>query len=94
MKPPPRIPLPLALGAAALQELGARLTGGRPAMTRELVRAAALFTFVSSARAEQDLGYAIRPFDEMVKDTLRWAIAHGKLRAETPELRAIAAGAG
>ena len=92
VKPPPRIPVPVALGAAALQELGARLGGGRAAMTRELVRAAALYTFVSSAKAERELGYAIRPFDEMVRDTLRWAIAHARLRAETAELRAIAAG--
>ena len=94
VKPPPKIPLTLALVAAALQELRARLAGGRPAMTRELARAAALYTFVSSARAEQELGYAIRPFDEMVKDTLRWAMARGKLAAETPELRAIAAEVG
>ncbi|WP_242346118.1 NAD-dependent epimerase/dehydratase family protein [Anaeromyxobacter terrae] len=92
VKAPPRIPLAAALGAAALQELVARLGGGRSAMTRELVRAAALYTFVSSAKAERELGYSIRPFDEMVKDTLRWAMAHGRLRAETPELRAIGEG--
>jgi dihydroflavonol-4-reductase len=92
VKPPPRIPVSVALGAAALQELGARLGGGRAAMTRELVRAAALYTFVSSAKAGRELGYAIRPFDEMVRDTLRWAIAHARLRAETAELRAIAGG--
>lgn len=90
--PPPRIPATLALAAAALQELGARLGGGRAAMTRELVRAAALYTFVSSAKAQRELGYAIRPFDEMVRDTLRWAMAHGRLGAETPQLRELAAG--
>ncbi|WP_242352612.1 MULTISPECIES: NAD-dependent epimerase/dehydratase family protein [Anaeromyxobacter] len=92
VKAPPRIPLAAALAAAGLQELFARLGGGQAAMTRELVRAAALYTFVSSAKAERELGYGIRPFDEMVKDTLRWAIARGRLRAETPELRALGAG--
>jgi dihydroflavonol-4-reductase len=55
------------------------------------VRAARCFTFVSSAKAERELGYAIRPFDEMVRDTLRFAIATGRLRPESPQLRALAA---
>ncbi len=88
--PPRRMPFALAYGAAAAQEAFARLTGGRAATTRDLVRAAALYTFVSSAKAERELGYAIRPFDDMVKDTLRFALATGRLRPETPELRALA----
>jgi dihydroflavonol-4-reductase len=92
VRPPPRIPYPLALAAAALQEAGARLTGGSPATTRDLVRSAALYTYVSSAKAGRELGYAVRPFDEMVRDTLRFALATGRLRPETPELRALAAG--
>jgi dihydroflavonol-4-reductase len=59
-------------------------------MSRDLVRSAALYTYVSSAKAERELGYRIRPFDEMVRDTLRWFIARGTLRPETPELRALA----
>ncbi len=89
--PPPRIPYPVAWAAAALQEAAARVRGGRPATTRDLVRSARLFTFVSSAKAERELGYAIRPFDEMVRDTLRFAIRSGRLRPESPELRALAA---
>lgn len=88
--PPPRMPFALAFAAAAAQEALARLSGGRAATTRDLVRAVALHTFVSSAKAERELGYAIRPFDEMVKDTLRFALATGRLRPETPELRALA----
>ena len=90
--PPRRVPYAVAWAAAALQEARARIRGGRPATTRALVRAARLFTFVSSAKAERELGYAIRPFDEMVRDTLRDAIAAGRLRPESPQLRAIAAG--
>ena len=56
------------------------------------MRAARLFTFVSSAKAERDLGYAVRPFEEMVRDTLRFAIASGRVRPESPQLRAMAAG--
>ena len=88
--PPRRIPYPVALAAAALQEAAAKARGGRPAATRDLVRAARLFTFVSSAKAERELGYAIRPFEEMVLDTLRFAVATGRLRAESPQLRALA----
>lgn len=92
VRPPRRIPYPVALAAAALQEAAAKVTGERPATTRDLVRAARLFTFVSSAKAERELGYAIRPFDGMVRDTLRFALATGRLRPTTPELRALAAG--
>lgn len=90
VKPPPRVPLAIALGVAAAQETWAKLTGRRPATTRDLVRSAALRTFVSSAKAERELGYAIRPFDDMVRDTLRFAIAAGRLRPQTLELRALA----
>lgn len=61
-----------------------------PATTRDLVRAATFHTFVSSAKAERELGYAIRSFDDVVKDALRFALATGRLRPETPELRALA----
>jgi dihydroflavonol-4-reductase len=90
--PPRRIPYPVALAAAALQEAVAKVRGGRPATTRDLVRSARLFTFVSSAKAERELGYAIRPFDEMVRDTLRYAVATGRLKPGSAELRALAAG--
>ncbi len=90
--PPPRIPYAVALAAAALQEAVAKVRGGRPATSRELARAARLYTWASSAKAERELGYAIRPFDEILRDTLRFAIAIGRLTPESPELRALATG--
>lgn len=90
VKPPPRIPYEAALAFAALQEGWARVSGGRPATRRELVRAAALYTFASSEKARAELGYAVRPFDEMIRDTLRFALERGFLRPETAELREIA----
>jgi dihydroflavonol-4-reductase len=86
---PGRVPYAAAWAFAAAREAAARLAGRRPAMTRDLVRAAALYTYVSSARAERELGYTIRPFDDMIADTLRDAIARGRLGADTPELRAL-----
>jgi dihydroflavonol-4-reductase len=88
--PPRRVPVGAALAFAAAQEWAARLRGKKPRMTRALVRASALYTYVSSAKAGRELGYAIRPFEEMVADTLRWAIAAGRLEAGTAELRALA----
>jgi dihydroflavonol-4-reductase len=87
---PPRIPYPAAFAAAALQEAWAKLRGRRPPTTRDLVRSAALYTWVSSAKAERELGYSVRPVEEMIVDTLRFALDTGRLRPETPELRAIA----
>jgi dihydroflavonol-4-reductase len=88
--PPRRVPVALALSFAWLQELGAKVQGRRTSMTRDLVRASALYTFVSSAKAERELGYRIRPFEDMVRDTLAWAIENGRLEARTAELRGIA----
>jgi dihydroflavonol-4-reductase len=87
---PPHVPYAVALGAAALQEAWAKLSGGRPATTRDLVRSAALYTWVSSAKAERELGYAVRPLEEMLEDTLRFALASGRLAAGTEPLREIA----
>jgi dihydroflavonol-4-reductase len=90
--PAPRsVPFAAAYAFAAAQELAARLARRRPSTTRELVRAAALYTYASSLKAERELGYVIRPFDEMIADTLRDALARGKLRPETAELRALSA---
>jgi dihydroflavonol-4-reductase len=86
---PPRVPVAAALAVSALKELVAGLRGRDEPMSRDLVRASALYTWVSSARAERELGYAIRPFDEMVKDTLRWALETGRLEPTTAALRSI-----
>lgn len=90
--PPRRVPYGVAIAAAAAAEWGARLRGTTPSLSVDLVRGSALYTFVSSAKAERALGYAIRPFDDMVRDTLRFYLARGKLRPATPELRALAEG--
>ena len=93
IRPPTRLPVPVALAMATASSWAARLRGRRPTGSVDLVRASALYTFVTSAKAERELGYSIRPFDDMVRDTLRWYLAQGKLRPETPELRALAEGA-
>lgn len=90
---PRKMPFSAAMAISAAEEITAGLQKRRPSLTRDLVRAAALYTFASSDKARAELSYAIRPFDEMVVDTLRWAIAAGKLTPDTDALRALAAGA-
>lgn len=88
---PRRVPYALALAAAAVAERAARLRGRSSALTVALVRSSGLCTFVTSAKAQRELGYEIRPFDDMVCDTLRFYLARGKLRPDTPALRALVA---
>ena len=90
---PRKMPYSAAMAIAAAEEITAGLQKRRPAITRDLVKASALYTFASSDKARAELGYAIRPFDEMVQDTLRWAIEAGRLPADTDALRALSAGA-
>ena len=90
VRPPPRLPYPVAWGLAAAAEALAAVRGRRPRTTREVARAGALYTFASSAKAEIELGYSVRPLDDMLRDTLRFALSTGQLRAETAELRALA----
>jgi dihydroflavonol-4-reductase len=89
--PPRRIPYAAALLGAAAGEWWDRRRGREPKITVQLVRAARLYTFVRSDRAMRELGYAIRPFEETLRDTLAWFLAQGRLAATTPELQAIAA---
>ncbi len=91
--PPPReVPYPLALAGAALSELSSRLRGRAVKLSRQLVRASRLYTFVSSEKAGRELGYATRSFEESLADTLRWFIKAGRLEATTPQLAALTAG--
>jgi len=89
-KPPRRVPYLLALASAAAGEWIGRRRGREPRISAQLVRASHLYTFVSSERAVRELGYAIRPFEETLRDTLRWFIAEGRIPASTPELRSLA----
>lgn len=90
---PRKMPYSAAMAIAAAEEITAGLQKRRPSLTRDLVKASALYTFASSDKARAELGYSIRPFDEMVIDTLRWAIAAGALPADNDALRTLSEGA-
>ena len=65
----PRLPLyPLAFGAEAV----ARLTGKEPLLTLDGLRMSRYRMFFTSAKAERELGYRSRPYQEGVADALTW----------------------
>jgi dihydroflavonol-4-reductase len=65
----PRMPLfPLAYGAEAF----ARLTGKEPLLTVDALRMSRYHMFFTSAKAELELGYRARPYQEGVIDALAW----------------------
>jgi len=65
------LPLPVALGAARVAELAARV-GLRPPITREWVSLYAIDWPSSSVDARRDLGYAPRSLREGIQETVRW----------------------
>ncbi|HET6439093.1 MAG TPA: NAD-dependent epimerase/dehydratase family protein, partial [Anaeromyxobacter sp.] len=89
---PRKMPYSAAMALAAAEEITAGLQKRPASITRDMVKASALYTFASSDKARAELGYAIRPFDDTVRDTLRWALRAGKLNADTEALRAMAGG--
>ena len=65
----PRIPIfPLAYGAQAF----ARMTGKEPLLTVDALRMSRYHMFFTSAKAERELGYRSRAYQEGVVDALAW----------------------
>ncbi|MBW4091593.1 MAG: NAD-dependent epimerase/dehydratase family protein [Proteobacteria bacterium] len=78
---PPRIRVPIAAvwPAALAMELGARLFGTEPRVTRDYLRMARKKMFYASDKAVAELGYAPRPVREAIADSLAWFQAAGML---------------
>ncbi len=83
---PPRIRLPIAAvwPASLAMEVGARLFGIEPRVTRDYLRMARKKMFYSSARAAAELGYAPRPVRIAIADALAWFRAAGMLAGPAP----------
>ncbi len=65
----PRAPLfPLAVAAEAV----AQITGKEPFLTVDALKMAGHHMFFSSAKAERELGYRARPYQEALADALAW----------------------
>ena len=81
-RPPIRLVLPLWLAyiGAPLLRLWARLWGGEPVYTRESLDTTARSTrVVDCSKAREDLGYAPRPLEDSVRETVEWFRAQGRL---------------
>ncbi|MGH7041819.1 MAG: hopanoid-associated sugar epimerase [Acetobacteraceae bacterium] len=83
---PPRVRLPIAAvwPAALAMEVGARLFGIEPRVTRDYLRMARKKMFYSSAKAAAELGYAPRPVQAAIADALAWFRAAGVLAPSRP----------
>lgn len=69
--------------AGMLFELKARLYGGDPRITSRIARDyAASFSFITSHKAESELGYTHRPVREALSRSVRWYLANGYLSKE------------
>lgn len=73
-RPAPRLTIPLGVARAfaPLMAGAARLTGSAPIYTPLTLDVLQSHRLVSSAKAERELGYHSRPFEESVADTVRW----------------------
>jgi farnesol dehydrogenase len=75
-----RIPDGIASAAGALQKGWARLTGGTPKLTPDLVEIYRHDWAYRSERAERELGYSARPFAQGLAETLAWLKESGQWR--------------
>lgn len=78
---PPRVALPRApLYPLAIASEGiARITGREPMLTRDSLRMAGDRMFFRSTKAEAELGYQARPYQEGVTEAIAWFRATGRI---------------
>ena len=73
-----RVPHTVAMTFAFFDEwITGRIRGGEPRATVEAVRMGKKKMFASSAKAERDLGYQVRPVDGALRAAIDWFRDHG-----------------
>lgn len=79
---PPKVQLPVAplFPLAWAAEQWARISGKEPFITLDSLRMARHHMYFSSAKAERELGYAPRPWQQGVADALAWFRAAGMVK--------------
>ena len=79
---PPRVRLPRALvyPVAVAAELAAQVTNREPFVTTVGVKMAKYNMFFTSEKAERELGYRARPYQEALTDAIAWFRDAGYLR--------------
>jgi dihydroflavonol-4-reductase len=80
------VPARAAEIGAGLSALAARAVGRKPFATAEAVRVLQHHRDVSNEKARRELGYAPRPLEATIRDTLEWFERAGMLssRGATP----------
>lgn len=79
---PPRLRIPRGAlyPLAYLAEAKAKWTQCEPFLTRDGLRMSKYRMFFSSAKAQRDLGYRPRPYQQGISDALAWFRQHGYLQ--------------
>ena len=75
-----RLPVAPLLPLAFANELWSRLTGREPFLTLDSLRMSRHAMYYSSAKAERELGYTARPFDQALADAISWFRQQGMVR--------------
>ena len=75
-----RLPVAPLFPLALANEQWARLTGREPFLTLDSLRMSRHAMYYSSAKAERELGYAARPFDQAIGDAIAWFRHQGMVR--------------
>ncbi|MFM7201880.1 MAG: NAD-dependent epimerase/dehydratase family protein [Myxococcota bacterium] len=86
---PSAAPYAVAYAVAAVKEQVDLMRGKVPDISRQLIKASRLYTWVKSDKAIAELGYHIRPFEESLRDTLVFFLKQGRLKPSTPQLKAL-----
>jgi dihydroflavonol-4-reductase len=77
--------------AALLSEAAAKVRPhGLEELNRGFVRWAKKWNYMDAGKAQRELDYVIRPFDETVRDTVRDFMRRGLVKAKTPALAGLA----
>lgn len=76
--PTMKVPHAVAMAFAFFDEtLTGKLRGKEPRATVEAVRMGRKMMFASSAKAERDLGFEVRPIDYALRTAMEWFVANG-----------------
>jgi dihydroflavonol-4-reductase len=76
--PKHRVPHAVAMAFAFFDEnITGKLRGKEPRATVEAVRMGKKMMFASSAKAERELGFMVRPVDEAMRSAVEWFVGNG-----------------
>ena len=73
------LPLGIANGIASILERKAKKSGKQPLMTTFSVYNLARNNTFDSSKAKNELGYTTRPYEETIRDEVRWLKESGKI---------------